>query len=149
MNCIAFHRYKSMFRTITDTIHVFYIVLTSMIYHTVNIVVLLLFCQLNWNERRIEPSFKWHHMNVIALKSQTMWLFVQELDQADIKENRADSRLEPSQWKTSLQNNTLSHWLGANLESALENIKALCYRLSGKGNHRRGELNSPPKEPVI
>ena len=32
---------------------------------------------------------------------------------------RADSRLPPSQWEASLQNNATSHWLGANLESAL------------------------------
>ena len=32
---------------------------------------------------------------------------------------RADSRLVPSQWETSLQSNAVSHWLGANLESAL------------------------------
>ena len=32
---------------------------------------------------------------------------------------RADSRFVPIQWETSLQNNTISHWLGANLESAL------------------------------
>ena len=32
---------------------------------------------------------------------------------------RADSRLAPSQWDTSLQSNAISHWLGANLESAL------------------------------
>ena len=32
---------------------------------------------------------------------------------------RADSRLAPSQWETSLQSNAISHWLGANLESAL------------------------------
>ena len=31
----------------------------------------------------------------------------------------ADSRLAPSQWETSLQSNVVSHWLGANLESAL------------------------------
>ena len=33
--------------------------------------------------------------------------------------DKADSRLAPSQWKTSLQSNVVSHWLGANLESAL------------------------------
>ena len=33
---------------------------------------------------------------------------------------RADSRLAPSQWETSLQSNAVSHWLGANLESALK-----------------------------
>ena len=33
---------------------------------------------------------------------------------------RADSRLAPSEWETSLQSNAISHWLGANLESALQ-----------------------------
>ena len=32
---------------------------------------------------------------------------------------RADSRLSPSQWETSLRSNAVSHWLGANLESDL------------------------------
>ena len=32
---------------------------------------------------------------------------------------RADSRPAPSQWETLLQSNAVSHWLGANLESAL------------------------------
>ena len=32
---------------------------------------------------------------------------------------RSDSRLAPSQWETALQSNAVSHWLGANLESAL------------------------------
>ena len=32
---------------------------------------------------------------------------------------QADSRLVPSQWEISLQNNAVSRWLGANLESAL------------------------------
>ena len=31
---------------------------------------------------------------------------------------RTNSRLAPSQWETSLQSNAVSHWLGANLESA-------------------------------
>ena len=33
--------------------------------------------------------------------------------------DRADSRFVPSQWETSLQSNAVSHWLGADLESAL------------------------------
>ena len=33
---------------------------------------------------------------------------------------RADSSLAPSQWETSLQSNIVSHWLGANLEWALQ-----------------------------
>ena len=32
---------------------------------------------------------------------------------------RADSRLAPSQWQTSLQRNAVSQWLGANLKPAL------------------------------
>ena len=32
---------------------------------------------------------------------------------------RVDSRLAPSQWEMLLQSNAISHWLGANLESAL------------------------------
>ena len=32
---------------------------------------------------------------------------------------RADPRLAPSQWETSLQSNAVFHWLGAKLESAL------------------------------
>ena len=32
---------------------------------------------------------------------------------------RADPRFAASQWETVLQSNTVSHWLGANLESAL------------------------------
>ena len=33
---------------------------------------------------------------------------------------RADSRFAPNQWETLLQSNTVSHWLGATLESALQ-----------------------------
>ena len=32
---------------------------------------------------------------------------------------RADFRLAPSKWETSLQSSAVSHWLGASLESAL------------------------------
>ena len=35
---------------------------------------------------------------------------------------RADSRLAPSQRETSLQSNAVSHWLDANLESALSTL---------------------------
>ena len=35
---------------------------------------------------------------------------------------RADSRLAPSQWETVLLCNDASHWLGANLESALTSV---------------------------
>ena len=36
--------------------------------------------------------------------------------------HRAYSRFAPSQWETSLQSNAISHWLGANLESALKTV---------------------------
>ena len=39
---------------------------------------------------------------------------------------RADSRVVPSQWETSLQCNAVSHWLGATLESVLKWTKT-CY----------------------
>ena len=39
-----------------------------------------------------------------------------------LSEFRADSRIVPSQWEMALLCNNVSHWLGANLESALELI---------------------------
>ena len=40
------------------------------------------------------------------------------LHRPDFNKYRADSWRAPSQWETSLQSNAVSHWLGANLESA-------------------------------
>ena len=37
----------------------------------------------------------------------------------EVCRSRADSRFVPSQWETALLCNDVSHWLGANLESAL------------------------------
>ena len=37
---------------------------------------------------------------------------------------KADSRFAPSQWETLLQSNAVSHWLSANLESALEFVSS-------------------------
>ena len=39
--------------------------------------------------------------------------------------HRADSRLATGQWETSLQSNVVSHWLGANLESALHSCHTM------------------------
>ena len=36
--------------------------------------------------------------------------------------SRADSKFAPKQWETSLQSNVVSHWLGANLQSALDMV---------------------------
>ena len=38
---------------------------------------------------------------------------------------RADSMFAPSQWETALLCNAVSHWLGANIESALNYIEEL------------------------
>ena len=40
---------------------------------------------------------------------------------------KADSRLAPCQWETSLQSNAVSHRLGANLESALTYIQSISF----------------------
>ena len=46
-------------------------------------------------------------------------LFLRSINKDAHLAHRADSRLAPNQWETSLQSNAVSHWLGANLESAL------------------------------
>ena len=51
---------------------------------------------------------------------------------------RADSRFVPSQWETSLKSNTVSHWMGANLESALVHK---CY-LNSRNFHYRYKMVS-------
>ena len=50
---------------------------------------------------------------------------------------RADTRFAPSQWETALLCNDVSHWLGANLESAL------CW-LSCLGTSRKWTSNQMP-----
>ena len=61
--------------------------------------------------------------NAYFRKSQAgkkLWIHQALLsNKADFILNRADSRLAPSQWETSLHSNAVSHWLGAKLESAL------------------------------
>ena len=61
---------------------------------------------------RMEWFFK-----VIQVK---FWPSGQDLKQKGSTQYRADSKLAPSQWETSLQSNAVSNWLGANLESALQ-----------------------------
>ena len=52
---------------------------------------------------------------------------------------RADYRFASRQWETSLQSNTVSHWMGANLESAWLYPVIWFYRL--KGNQKCRILN--------
>ena len=42
---------------------------------------------------------------------------------------RADSRLAPSQWETTLQSNAISHWLGSNLGMHPANERH-CYKIT-------------------
>ena len=51
--------------------------------------------------------------------------------------HRADSRLAPSQWETSLQRNAVSHWLGVNLESALIQYRRSPFTVSQHSPQRR------------
>ena len=44
--------------------------------------------------------------------------------------NRADSMFAPSQWETVLLCNDVSHWLGANLETALNKMSVNCGHVS-------------------
>ena len=55
----------------------------------------------------------WKGMNVVAHAQLPFQIWSSKL------KCRAVSRLAPSQWETPLQSNAVSHWLGANLESAL------------------------------
>ena len=44
-------------------------------------------------------------------------------------QSMADSSLAPSQWEMSLQSNAVSHWLGTNLESALQLYLCTVYKV--------------------
>ena len=74
-----------------------------------------------WNQRLLNKQasywwFKspWHSCNIIISLS----IFLQ-FDQTILCTHRADSRFAPSQWETALLCNDVSHWSGANIESAL------------------------------
>ena len=56
--------------------------------------------------------------DIIQVKSDSFHSHIAHIA-AQTKMYIADSRFVPSQWETSLQSNGVSHWLGANLESAL------------------------------
>ena len=66
---------------------------------------------------------------------------------------RADSRLAPNKWETSLQSNAVSHWLDANPESALNMthqlhdtgsvlLVAFCLQSSNIGTTSQTQFNS-------
>ena len=59
------------------------------------------------------------HLNGLSIAIQKNCCLQNESHIVQAYMCRADSRLVPSQWETSLQSNAVSHWLVANLESAL------------------------------
>ena len=63
-------------------------------------------------KRRIAPT-KDYIENIIVMQILQVQKPLEEY------RNRADARFVPSQWETALLCNDVSHWLGANLESAL------------------------------
>ena len=87
-------------------------------------------------------AFKWqlrcHSRNFVTrahcfvIASRPLWRDRSRTSTEDVHDklgdfwDRAGSRLSPSQWETSLQSNTFSHWLGARLESALWDKKKPC-----------------------
>ena len=62
--------------------------------------------------------------------------------------SRADSRLAPSQWETSLQSNTVAHWLDANLESALYSVSCSCLSCR-KYCNRSGRMGGWTRQDLI
>ena len=88
----------------------------------------------------VPPTDMWRNNNIIITKTTSRrWS-----DDLDNTEAGYDCRLAPSQWETPLQSNAVSHWLGANLESALWDISRvdiphwgqvtqICFR--GFGHH--------------
>ena len=93
-----------------------------------------------WSLRKVRVRFPWQQtqMNQLWVQQLSMWrlrrkpsqwtripawLKVQytfcHIVQKLVRSFRADSRFAPHQWETVLLCNNVSHWLGANLESAL------------------------------
>ena len=76
--------------------------------------------QLSWQQPQEPPGTKklasWQVGLVICCTDLISWIQDGCCGQSI---PRADSSLAPSQWETSLQSNSISHWLGANLESDL------------------------------
>ena len=66
----------------------------------------------------LEMSFCLSGSAVWSSMWSSVWSSVQSWTDVG-KAFRADFRFEPNLWETSLQSNAVSHWLGANLESAL------------------------------
>ena len=69
--------------------------------------------------RFVWAESNFHRIWITMVKSFVTWAPRSETFTACPELIRADSRFAPSQCETLLQSNAVSHWLGANLESAL------------------------------
>ena len=79
---------------------------------------------IGWTHTRLITDMKYTHGSVVPCDLVTLW-FHKGFMWIMYYYPRADSRLAPSQLETLLQSNAVSHWLGANLESALYSLAYL------------------------
>ena len=73
----------------------------------------------NWKYRLQNTGHCFYNMLYMCIfKSHIIWTLNKILTYSRFRwKVRADFRLAPSQWETSLQSNAVFHWLGASLES--------------------------------
>ena len=80
------------------------------------------------------PRGQWVNEDLYFALSHSYYMQLSDMGENCII-SRADFMLAPSQWETSLQSNAVSHWLGANLESALHISFMLQSTLSNMGQY--------------
>ena len=77
----------------------------------------------SWSYRPYSPSSLCSHISSYSITATTRLLSKAQASANTTGcggNNRVDSRFVPSQWEMALLCNNVSHWLGSNLESALE-----------------------------
>ena len=96
------------------------------------------------------------------MKMTTFWFkyhrrLFQRIRSVNNKSPRADSKFAPSKRETALSCNDVSHWLGANLKSALSSlVKVMTWRWTGASNYQTPwrsttpyGVTSPQSPPVL
>ena len=82
---------------------------------------------------------KWNMVRIALFVTQAILDFLVQVV------GRADSGFALSQWETSLQSNAVSHWLGANLESALVGAQSLSKQDNGISVLQSGNIQKHPR----
>ena len=72
-----------------------------------------------WHKHLQLPWWRWSVHGLSNISVRHLASHIKSTGHMGRYGSRTDSRLASSQWETSLQYNAVSHWLGANLESAL------------------------------